>query len=71
MGRDSLTGPVHVVEKTRGAVGILIASQKMCFCPALASRANCCLVELRALEGTKRGVVGCPRPVAGETFSQA
>lgn len=71
MGRDSLAGLVHVVEKTRGAVGILIAAQKMCFCLALASRANCCLVELCALEGTKRGVVGCLGPLAGETFSQA
>lgn len=71
MERDSLTGLVHVVEKTRGAVGILIAAQKMCFCLALASRANRCLVELCALEGTKGAVVGCPRLLAGETCSQA
>lgn len=40
-------------------MGILIGAQKMCFCLALASRANCCLLELCALVGTKGDVVPC------------
>lgn len=47
-------------------MGILIGGQKTCFCLALARRANCCLLELRALDGTKGGVVPC----AEDAFSQ-
>lgn len=46
-------------------MGILIGAQKMCFCLALASRANCCLLELCALVGTKGDVVPRHSPRRG------